>query len=114
MALHGRTWRAQKRIRKSCIDAYPDGRQVLYLNTRCADKKEAASVARQWIARLEAEFDRIEQGRAQIRTTITDEEIARLCAAWLGFSIGANKRQRIKGFYRDNPEIPGLNNETTF
>jgi integrase len=109
LRFHGRTWRAQKRIRKSCLDAYPDGGPVLYLNTGSADKKEAASVARQWIARLEADFDRIERNKAQIRTAITDEEIKRLCDAWLSFSIEANKRQRIKGFYRDNPEIPGLN-----
>jgi hypothetical protein len=69
LGLHGRAWRAQKRNRKSCIDAYPDGRQVLYLNTGFADKKEAASVARQWIAQVEAEFDRIEREKAQLRTT---------------------------------------------
>jgi hypothetical protein len=47
LRLHGRTWWAQRRIRKSCIDAYPDGGPVLHLNTGRTDKKEAASVARQ-------------------------------------------------------------------
>jgi hypothetical protein len=80
LVLRGRTWRAQKRIRKTCIHAYPGNGPILWLNTGCTDKKAAASIARPWITELEAEFDRIEQDRgAQFLTTITDEEIARLC-----------------------------------
>jgi hypothetical protein len=58
LSLHGNSWRITRRIPTELLPYY-NGKKHLRLNTGKSDKREAASVAWQWHAKQEAEFDRL-------------------------------------------------------
>lgn len=69
LSLHGNSWRITKRIPTELLPYY-NGKKHLRLNTGKSDKRVAASVAWQWHAKQEAEFDHLRRTGRREKTAL--------------------------------------------
>lgn len=87
LSLHGNSWRITKRTPTELLPHY-NGKKHLRLNTGKSDKREAASVAWQWHAEQEAEFDRQRKTGRREKTSIAPADIRWLVDSMLSSTLG--------------------------
>lgn len=96
LALHGNSWRITKRIPTDLLPHY-SGKKHLRHNTGKTDKREAASVAWQWHAEQEAEFDRLRKTGCREKTSIAPADIQWLVGSMLTSTLGAQEEGLLEG-----------------
>lgn len=93
---HGNSWRITKRIPVDLLPHY-GGKTQLRHNTGKADKREAASVAWQWLGEQEAEFDRLRTTGRREKTSIAPADIQWLTDSMLSYALGAHEEALTSG-----------------
>ncbi len=93
---HGNSWRITKRIPTELLPHY-GGKTQLRHNTGKADKREAASVAWQWLGEQEAEFERLRTTGRREKTSIAPADIQWLVASMLSSTLGAHEEGLLDG-----------------
>jgi hypothetical protein len=93
---HGNSWRITKRIPTELLPHY-GGKTQLRHNTGKADKREAASVAWQWHAEQEAEFERLRTTGRREKTSIAPADIQWLVNSMLSYALGAHEEALASG-----------------
>lgn len=78
LELHGSTWRVTKRVPKDLQSHYPN--KLIRLSTGESDKRKAASVAWELLAKLESEFTLIRASGSRFKSTVDDSTIEWLVA----------------------------------
>lgn len=96
LSLHGNSWRITKRIPTELLPHY-NGKKHLRLNTGKSDKPAAASVAWQWHAEQEAEFDRLRKTGCREKTSIAPADIQWLVGSMLTSTLGAHEEGLLEG-----------------
>lgn len=96
LSLHGNSWRITKRIPTELLPHY-NGKKHLRLNTGKSDKPAAASVAWQWHAEQEAEFDRLRKTGCREKTSIAPADIQWLVGSMLTSTLGAHDEGLLVG-----------------
>lgn len=96
LSLHGNSWRITKRIPTELLPYY-NGKKHLRLNTGKTDKREAASVAWQWHAEQDAEFDRLRKTGSREKTSIPPSDIQWLVGSMLASTLGAHEEGLLEG-----------------
>lgn len=86
---HGNSWRITKRIPVDLLPHY-GGKTQLRHNTGKADRREAASVAWQWLGEQEAEFARLRTTGRRERTSIAPSDLQWLVDSMLSYALGAH------------------------
>lgn len=86
---HGNSWRITKRIPVDLLPHY-GGKTQLRHNTGKADKREAASVAWQWLGEQEKEFDRLRTTGRREKTSIAPADLQWLVSSMLSYALGAH------------------------
>lgn len=90
LELHGSTWRVTKRVPKDLQSHYP--KKLIRLSTGESDKRKAASVAWELLAKLESEFTLIRASGSRFKSTVDDETIDWLVGQMISHCLQSYER----------------------